>query len=1280
MKLRKKGIIAMMALIGFGFSAVVTSTLAWFKGEITLQGLTGGMKGAYFAGGDGSADNPYQITHPIHLYNLAWLQYLGTFNNDKATNPETGSVLTDSSGHQMTYRYHFVIKNDLDMSGWALPPIGTEQYPFIGHLDGGNFVVSNLITSNDVLSEEVNVEVAESVFSSALAKRPQVVTAWNSSDNHPQPNIVGMFGVIGNLEDKNGNVSGTTYYYDSEANCVENLGIAGLTVKTRTSSALIGMAAGYVNGKVSNVAVDSSSINVASSTSALTSFTNNLSDYSIIGYCTDDYKKDITKVDQTIYGVNVSQNNEFSANDSGNTQGWGGSVNMLDMYNRLTKINASSAQTNFAYRDVETYDADGNKINTDSASYNGFYFYTTKPKIGNFNIIRNTGNFRYLAGGKRVIKKYYSYYEHTGRYITDGTHYLTFDGSTLSSTTDSKRALLWETPVKGGSGFISTKYENSTYYLRNNNGTLTATASTYNRTTWQINADGSDIYSGNYHLLYSGSWRLYYSSQTYYYISNGSNYLTLDTSKINSANGIVNSTNRDEATLWYRENNYIYTLVNGTKYYLCFVYYPGSGEYLYLGLGVYTTTTYAYQITGSTYLYSNNDQYPYYLTFNSSSLAWSQSSGTNYSSGASIELTNNNLVFGDTITVPGPDSYLDDTKQTSSMVYSATDTTYFPLNVAEDGTQNDFDKYLPTDSNTGYVISGANIDDSTTVSDGGPSLIRVSKYDISDIENSYKNSDGGIVDSKVYTHDASGNKVTIAADTFEYQKYGDSKSTLYEKVLKGASNVYGLHFMSSQISASATVPARNISILGTEYSTYELPVNSIDFNLKQKGYINFFSGTYFSSTVTSFFSLHQIFRSGTSITQIKEIAEIYGNENKKNYGYAYKYTDGTFSTPFRFDGSGTKYMLTNGGSGTTAYQPGFLTSTQFEDYEDDYGYVPIFNTDRITNIRNGSVIKTLTQNALYYFEIPMNDGEYCLGSVNGGTGGYLIYLDIGANAAKTQRTIVSEHYTRTDKTFEYPIGVAFISRPETAIDETNSICASIPVTFYGKSLSISRSEDSITLKEGNSETLTGDLVYLGDSIKIENNILAKLKPKSTIVKEVKRLQYYDWNVNMEELTRTIITDTTTTENSGTPSTVRAIEQYDKSGNLVAQANWKIYRTRDGVKYSGSDLTSLISGSLALNGATASGGLGWTDPGNTILLAVHYLMNEDTTSSETLTLTMAVDTTNTAGQYYVFHDYAFVVTRTGDNITIEVIAKGTGTITINGTAVTSVGQTIEVPTS
>ena len=77
---------------------------------------------AYFNGGNGTEEKPYQIDNETQMYNLAWLQYLGTFNQEG----DGGSIV-------QTY---FVLTDDIDMSRQTLPPIGTATHPFLGSFDG----------------------------------------------------------------------------------------------------------------------------------------------------------------------------------------------------------------------------------------------------------------------------------------------------------------------------------------------------------------------------------------------------------------------------------------------------------------------------------------------------------------------------------------------------------------------------------------------------------------------------------------------------------------------------------------------------------------------------------------------------------------------------------------------------------------------------------------------------------------------------------------------------------------------------------------------------------------------------------------------------------------------------------------------------------------------------------------------------------------------------------------------------------------------------------------
>lgn len=321
-----------------------------------------------------------------------------------------------------------------------------------------------------------------------------------------------------------------------------------------------------------------------------------------------------------------------------------------------------------------------------------------------------------------------------------------------------------------------------------------------------------------------------------------------------------------------------------------------------------------------------------------------------------------------TLTSTTVTTYTESSNGADYMDYSGTNVTYFPLMTGE----NDYEVVA---KNTGYVIGGSE-DKTTAAYPDKTGDIRVSRYSTSNINKSYEN--GNL--TTVYT--VNSNLKTVAINSNDFVKFTESASKFLPSIKGG--NIYGLHFMPANININHLVNAEYAMINGHEKTNYKMPASSIDFNLAKKGVVNFFAGTYFSGN-NSFFSLHHIERnSSDSITSIKEIAEIYQSTNKRK-DYIYKYSDNTYSAT--------------------------LTS--------DYSLV--FSTDRIKVRQNNS---NWTNNAVYYFEIPVNAGEYALGSVDGGTGAYLMYLDIGANASAVDS--ISASYVKTlTAGAKFPIGVDF---------------------------------------------------------------------------------------------------------------------------------------------------------------------------------------------------------------------------------------------------------------
>ena len=191
---------------------------------------------------------------------------------------------------------------------------------------------------------------------------------------------------------------------------------------------------------------------------------------------------------------------------------------------------------------------------------------------------------------------------------------------------------------------------------------------------------------------------------------------------------------------------------------------------------------------------------------------------------------------------------------------------------------------------------------------------------------------------------------------FGFQKYEASRDALQE-VLESSLFVHGIHFDNNAVSTSSliTVPANTARINGKKVTTtYQLPKGSVDFNLKEEGFINFFAGTYNSSQVNlNFFSLYQVSRNNsgniTGLTQIKKIYHATSGE-----GYIYQTGNSKPS-----------------GAGDLAFDVETVL----------HGNAPVINM-------------------MYYFEIPVNAGEYAMGVAGSTQGAYMIYLDLGANAGE----------------------------------------------------------------------------------------------------------------------------------------------------------------------------------------------------------------------------------------------------------------------------------------
>lgn len=284
---------------------LINFSVAWFvdakKKDLSLNGKS---LGGYFAGGDGTKDNPYVIKTRFHMYNLAWLQYKGRFNGTSA-----------ADANALNKQFYFSVDNDIDMLGMIIPPIGTETYPFVGVFSGNGHTISNFSTTNDYAK---------------LQTKPEDITSINIP-------FVGMFGIIGNYNSLFNNVGasvdaskGITF-----AATASNFYLHNYEVIVGTASSLSGVLAGYINASVSNIGLYYVHLNYLGKTDPLgASLSPNGSAYSLLSKYTlfGDYNTDTVD-----WGDNPGE------------QGYGKSFNINEFAARMTTAFGSAELSSNQY-------------------------------------------------------------------------------------------------------------------------------------------------------------------------------------------------------------------------------------------------------------------------------------------------------------------------------------------------------------------------------------------------------------------------------------------------------------------------------------------------------------------------------------------------------------------------------------------------------------------------------------------------------------------------------------------------------------------------------------------------------------------------------------------------------------------------------------------------------------------------------------------------------------------------------------------------------------------
>ena len=1154
--------------------------LAWMSdnGMSSPVHITSNVHKQYFEGGNGTKEDPYQIASPIQLYYFAWLQYLGYFNTeDKDDNDEIDT-------------FYFVLNNDIDMHEvnsdgelieYILPPIGTTDNPFIGNFDGCGYTVKNATVEN---------------LYSSLIEPPEQTT----EENFEGVEIIGFFGVVGEIEHN--------YDYDTSANEVKNLVLENLTVKTQTKQSLIGLVAGYVNGIVDCVGIMGGTVNIVNGVEAL-SFTANISDYSLIGYCEDPYKDSVYVMDVVLSKPTTSDTYEVvpDMTEGGSSQGWGGSIKMLDIYNLIQNYGTNTNveyQQNFDYiiSRVDRVGLDGKRVTIDretssmivadiisrengEAEHHGSFVFSQMSQ-------GNTMDINFVSGSQQVTLFEYVKDENSSiplYHITDGTgHYLSLNGTTITSTNQAN-ATAWYVEDTANGKVIYALVGNTIYYLNTSGASVVVTSyldleDFENPPAWE---QVDNTYALNdYQLEYnenssnwvvsqdSGGVRIYYTPDNgttkYYILRNGSN------------STLSATTNPEEASLWTRNasNNGGYTfstLINGRPYYL-----NRNNNTVRL----YTSST-IWQINDANkqiyYASTYGNRTPYYLRYNTNNNTWvtnttsatagieeviidrsasTESSGT---SGAEIRLQK--TVYVDNSPT---NSYYDAngnlTHNLKSNGDAAAGVSYIPLSF---DTENKTNKTLS--GNTGYIISSKYGDiNKGEIDDRGN--IRISQYSKESILNptapytiTYKTGTNA-ENAKFQTI-----KNTEAAhlSSLGLQKYGKC----YDKIERLVDTAcYGLHFMEASVTMD-NLTEITATLLGETYYNYEVPTNCIDFRLFDRGFVNCYAGSYFTSDGVndSFFSLYEISRDEETlkITDIKEIYKIYG----KVIGEGENRTIDT-SEPYVY----TYQQMTEGG---IVGEKEYIEEVGIENVPADY--VEIFNclwmiypdadeyygtgddygTDDTKKgpsewvVHTGGGYNSTTKGYAYYYEVPVNAGEYALGSSAGRTGAYLVYLDLAANAQVIERYQEAEKIVEEKTEASVPKGVELLAPGETSstVDPLDSAFVSINTKGDGTTAAsgdISYSTaDGITITHSATSGTSAEYIGANNVLQDGNGNPMELQGVTT---EIIRTTYRDYNKTTKETIVTVITKTT--EDGGEPTYKRTITKTSADGEVTVTEDTK----------------------------------------------------------------------------------------------------------------------------
>lgn len=1092
-------------------------TIAWFQISKNVQdgdddvNIIGSIQSQYFTG-TGTTNDPYIIETPIQLYYFAWLQNLGYYNvpytedevsdYNAMTSEEKTEYLADHDNIVPTTsiikQVHFKLGNDitsLDMGEIRdsnNQVIQTDYYlPAIGT---PQYPFVGYFDGNEKQVKNLTIE-------SAVANTTETPSLYKDEDNYEQHfKVVGFFGVVGSIRSDNKITfeGDSTYTYSSQVNQVTDLFLDNITISaTATTNSndnlLIGLIAGYVNGTISNTYISNSGMDISTNRTALgtgygPNTINKLSQYSVVGYCRNAYRNTIDT-----HLINYRQPVDTTDyNDNEFFYEASGEENnwggSLSMYDFYMTIGAMRGKSRTTFYEKAFNGANGTRTMD----------YWNNTDGDNNNLPTYSLSLMGETGQTRLNN---DAIDSTGNFF----QYLAGVDHNQYSYQRQTNQTAYNVPVT--SFQVQMNRSGTLRYLRINGTTISADSNASNATTF--------YYSPDYQCVV-----YYYNNTTPYYLN------ITGTSSL--------AAQSYQSTVWTFNGSTLSGLYNATPYYL---------------MGNYSNRNYNFR--------------PYTST-----------SGTNYYAPSFINTSSTTIT-----TLPN--------YSTTEYYTTPLENTYFPLKYF---TKYDLDHSITSlkeqykyggisEYNTGYIVGGSN---NATEFQHQHSDIRVSKYTMENIKNSLQGGTTYSTNKKfdVITRTANSNGYCVINDGMNYgsslsaisninggtlgqsgsqvsknlktpdalglQKYTKSRASLQKVFNNKTTFLYGMHFVKGNIGGgitntsfphSYTIPQAYLYENGEPhvYYNYQLLEDSIDFNLATDGVVNFFAGMYFTNN-QMLFRLYKINRdSNTKVIQsVYEISKIY----QKKVGNAITYY----------------YEYDNGPSGYPRYSIDSTSISNTDSLVFDLDWIRDFKESGApynTTSSGSNTYYNCFDKALVYFELPLNAGEYALGPDTQREGGYLLYLDIGANAQKITRITTYQIVEEYERMYQYPVGVAIVNGT-TAIPDIKSSCLEIKSNYSGTITYARDSSGNLVITTTNTSNLITE--YIGDTLFENlqigqsdtmslNNAIQTANPYYQVRTVTRIITYTDYN-NVEDayfVTTIKLIDTTITSNGVAGSTTREFQ-------------------------------------------------------------------------------------------------------------------------------------------